>query len=161
LKYNGFLDEVIWMNTNNLRKFKLDKSSINDFWLKNSTTDIIHFKRINVTNTNNPSTEIFVEVGIEGKLSLYIQHKIKIDGEEDFYLNGHNYLLKSIGPKPLYYINLQSNNFAMLDKINRINLLKLFPEHKIEIQKIMRLNHLNLKTPQDLIKLIDLLNKIL
>jgi hypothetical protein len=160
LKYNGLLDELIWVNTSNFRQFKVDKSFISDFWLKNETGSPNHFKRINVNDPKDiHSSYIFAEVGVEGKVSLFIQRRIIIIGEENDYKNGVLYVIESIGPKPLYYINTSSNNYLILSRIRKNAFLNLFPEHKKEIAKIIKDNHLILKTESDLVQLIEMLNK--
>jgi hypothetical protein len=97
LKYNGLLDELIWVNTSNYRQFRVDKSLISDFWLKNETGISNHFKRINVNEQKDAHLpDIFAEVGVEGKVSLFIQRKIKIVGEENAFQNGVLYVIESI-----------------------------------------------------------------
>ena len=163
LKYNGLLDEVIWVNPSNFQQFVLDKSYINDFWFKKPTGQDIHFKRINVVVdplVTSHSSDIFVEVKIEGKISLYIQRKIVVVGDENIFQNGALYLLESIGPTPLYYIKLPSNTYLTLSKVNRRAFLKLFPEQKKDINKLLRNNHLKFKSENDFIQLIELLNKL-
>jgi len=160
LKYNGLLDELIWVNTSSYQQFKLDKSFISDFWLKNETGSTNHFKRINVNEQKDVhSSDIFAEVGVEGKVSLFIQRRIIIVGEENIYRNGTLYLSESIGEKPLYYIKTPSNHYLILSRIRKKAFLNLFPEQKKDIAKIMKENHLNLKTESDLIQLIIMLNK--
>ena len=159
LKYNGLLDELIWVNTSNYRQFKVDKSFISDFWLKNGTGKAIHFKRMNVNEQNDiHSSDIFAEVGIEGKVSLFIQRRIKIVGEENVFQNGALYVIESLGPKPVYYIKTTSNHYLILSRIRKNAFLKLFPERKKDIAKIMNDHHLILKTESDLVKLIEILN---
>src|ERR1035437_7492785 len=160
LKYNGLLDELIWVNTSNYQQFKLDKSFISDFWLKNGTGSPNHFKRINVNEQKDAhSSDIFAEVGIVGKVSLFIQRKIKIVGEENIYQNGTLYLSESIGAKPLYYIKTPSNHYLILSRIRKNAFLNLFPDKKKEIAKIIKEIHLTLKTESNLVHLIDILNK--
>ena len=160
VKYNGLLDELIWVNTSSYQQFKLDKSFINDFWLKNGTGTPNHFKRINVNEQKDTrSSDIFAEVGVEGKVSLFIQRRIKVVDEENIYQNGTLYLSESIGAKPLYYIKTPSNHYLILSRIRKNAFLNLFPEQKKDISKIMKEIHLNLKTESDLVRLIEILNK--
>ena len=162
LKYNGFLDDVIWVNPSNFQQFVLDKSYINDFWLKNPSGQDIHFKRINAVDplaVSHPS-DTFVEVGIEGKVSLYIQRKIVVVGEENIYQNGALNLLESIGPNPLYYIKLPTNTYLTMSKLSRKAFLKLFPEQKKDINKLLRDNHMKFKSESDFIQIIELLNRV-
>ena len=162
LKYNGLLDEVIWVNPSNFQQFVLDKSFIREFWLKNIMGHTIHFKRISVFDPLAASkrSDVFVEVEVEGKISLYIQHRIVVVGEENIFQNGALYLLESIGPGPLYYINSPSNTYSVMSKVSRRAFLRLFPEQKKDINKLLRDNHLKFKTESDFIQVVELLNKV-
>lgn len=160
IKYNGLFDEVIWLNTSNFSKYKLDKSFITDFWLKKIQGDTIHFKRINADETNgNHPTDIFVQVGIEGKVSLYIQHKIRIVSEDYMYHNDKLFYYNNIANRPLYFIRLPSTGLTCLNRIHKRTFLKLFPEQRKRIGKLLKDHHLNFKTENDLIKVIGLLNQ--
>jgi len=46
-----------------------------------------------------------------------------------------------------------------MTKLRRLAFLRLFPEKKKPISKIIRDNHLNIKVESDFLKLIDLINK--
>jgi len=160
IKYNGFFDEVIWLNSSNFGKYKLDKSFITDFWLKSATDQTIHFKRIHVGDTPvlNQS-DIFVQVVIEGKMSIYIQRKISVIGEENIYIDNRLCYFNDVGETPLYFIRLATNHYLKMNRINRRTFLKLFPDQKKEIVKLLKDNHLSFKTESDFIKVIDLMNK--
>jgi len=160
LKYNGLFDEVIWMNSSNYGKYKLDKSFISEFWLKIAPGSTLHFKRIHVDGPNESHPfDIFVQVKVEGKVSLYIHHKITITGEENLYVNNNLYYFNRIGKMPVYYIKLITNRYVKMSGIRLSSFLKVFPEEKKEITKLLKENHLKIKTENDLIKAIGLLNK--
>jgi hypothetical protein len=55
IKYNGFLDEVIWLNPSNYKKFKLDKINISEFWIQPSGFIPTHYKKISVPITQDNS----------------------------------------------------------------------------------------------------------
>jgi len=160
IKYNGLLDEIIWLNPFNLRKVKLDKSYISEFWYKNIQGKTIHFKRINVNDLSAvQQPAIFVEVALEGKVSLYIQHKFRVFDTENFYEDAKQYSIELIEPSTMYYIKLPSNKYIVAKSIKRNTLLNLFPEQKKDIVKLLKLNHLNFKSESSIIKVIDKLNK--
>jgi len=160
IKYNGLFDEVIWMNTTNFGIFKLDKSFIQEFWIKNEPDSSIHVKRINVSGSDTDhQPDVFVEVVVESKLSLYIQRKISIVGSETIYRNDAFRQFETIEPTPVYYIKLPSNHYLTLNKIRRRAFLKLFPENKKAISKIIRVNDLDISVESDFVKLIELMNK--
>ena len=160
IKYNGLFDELIWLNTFNYGKFKLDKAFIDEFWFKNTLGDNTHFKRINVCDTINVHRpDIFVEVAVQGKVTLYIQRKISIVGSENVSKNSITYSYDNIEAAPKYYIKLSSNHYLTMNKVRRRAFLNLFPEKKKTISKIIRDNRLNIKIESDFIKVIELMNK--
>lgn len=158
IKYNGLLDEVIWLNSSGLREYKLDKQLISEFWYKNIRGESIHFKKLSVVKASNNQSEIFAEVAAEGKVSLYIQRRItKVDGENRF-KEDRLYAFDILGPEPLYYIKLPSNNFAVMSKITRNSFLKLFPTERKSIIKVLNKNHVNFKTESSVVRAIELIN---
>ena len=160
LKYNGLFDELIWMNTTNFGIFKLDKTFVREFWLKNVLGSTIHFKQIDVSEANSShKSDIFVEVGTEGKMSLYIQHKITVGGSENVSKNNILCSFDVLEATPRYYIKLPSASYFRMTKIRRRAFLKLFPEKKKAIGKIIRDNHLNISQESDFVKLIELMNE--
>lgn len=159
LKYNGLLDELIWLNSTNFGTFKLDKSSIAEFWLKKIAGADIHFKQINVSKTGNIKPQnIFAEIKVEGNFSFYIQRKISITGTENSYKNEVLGIFQDIDATPNYYIKLPTNQYLMLTKLRRRAFLKLFPEKKKGIAKIIRTNNLDVSVESEFVKLIELMN---
>ncbi|MFA6580613.1 MAG: hypothetical protein WCS79_02310 [Paludibacter sp.] len=160
LKYNGLLDELVWLNKYNYGKFKLDKSFVKEFWLKNVNGSNLHFIKINVSDTSKVSgQDIFVEVEVEGKLSLYIQRKITKQWPQDVLVDNVLYRYDFIEATPKYYIKLPSNEYLVMTKLRRLAFLRLFPEKKKAISKIIRENHLNIKIESDFVKVIELMNQ--
>ena len=160
LKYNGFFDEVIWLNNSNYGKFKLDKSYIQEFWLKNEQNPTIHFKKINVSEPDNDHRpDIFVEIGVEDKISLYIQRKISVVETQTMYKNDAYRNFEVIEATPVYYIRLPSNRYLKINRVRRRTFLKLFPEKKKAIAKVIRVNDLDISVESDFVKLIELMNK--
>jgi hypothetical protein len=160
LKYNGLLDELIWHNKYVNQNFKLDKFLINEFWLRTGQNVAIHFKHITVNNlsSTNKQSDIFAEVGVEGRVSLYIQRKISIVNVDDVSIDGTLYKQETIRATPMYYLKLSSDSYVLLEKIKLKSLLQLFPTKKEQITKLVKNNKLKLKTEVDLFKLIVLLN---
>ena len=160
LKYNGYLDEVVWLNNTSFKQFKLDKSYICDFWIKDSLNTPVHFKRMNVRDsTASHPSDIFAEVAIEGKISLYIQRKISRMEDEIIQVDNGRYYISVFAPTPIYYIKLPSNRYLKMNRLRRRAFLNFFPEQKESISKLIKKNHLNLKSESGLIEAIDLMNK--
>ena len=160
LKYNGLFDELIWHNKYINQNFKLDKLLISEFWFKTEQNVAVHFKHITVNNlsSTNKQSDVFAEVGVEGKVSLYIQRKISIVNVDDVSIDGTLYKQETIRATPMYYLKLSSDSYVLLEKIKLKSLLQLFPTQKEQINKLVKNNKLKLKTEVDLFKLIVLLN---
>jgi hypothetical protein len=160
LKYNGLLDELIWLNSSNFGKFKLDRSSISEFWLRNISERDIHFKRINISDSsNNHRSDIFAEVKVEGKYSLYIHRKVSVTGYENVRLDNTFGRFDNLKNTPRYYIKLPSNHYFMMTKLRRRAFLKQFREDKKAISKIIKDNRLNVRIESDFVKLIEFMNE--
>jgi len=159
LKYNGLFDELIWMNETNFGKFKIDKPFVCEFWLKNNPYSTIHFKQISLSEPGNTKRQdIFAELRVEGNLSLFIQRKISIIGTQFNYIDNMLCQFDIITATPRYYIKLPSSQYLMLTKLRRRAFLKLFPEKKKNIAKIIRKNDLDVSVESDFVKLIELMN---
>lgn len=160
LKYNGYSDEVVWLVPENFKQVKLDKYAIDEFVLKNYRGKSILFKRINVKQMFlSDSTDIFAEVLIESKLSLYVFRKIGVAGTVNKSGKEGVYSFDELEPAPVYYLKLTNSSFFTLQRLKRRALLNIFPEQKTAIRKLLRQNHQQLKTESDLIEVVNLLNK--
>jgi hypothetical protein len=160
LRYNGLLDEVVWLMPENFKQVKLDKLAINEFVFKNFFGKKVKFKRMN-TNEQlwSDSTDIFAEVAYEGKLSLFIRRNVKVVGFVSQENKGSMYTYEQLAPSPVYYFKLANKKIVILQRLKRRMLLKLFPEQKIAIRKLLRQNHQKLSSEMDLINIVMLLNK--
>jgi hypothetical protein len=160
LRYNGFSDGVIWLNSSNYSQFILDRSYISDFWTKDSLDNPVHFKHLYASDSiaSNPK-DIFAVVAMEGNISLYIQRKIS--HKEDAIVdkeNGHFYI-NILDSTPLYYIKLPSGRYLKMSRLGRRSFLNLFSEQKKSISKLVRKNHIKLRSESGLIKVIELMNE--
>jgi hypothetical protein len=98
-------------------------------------------------------------VAVEGKVSLYIQRRIrKIDAENRF-KEDKLYAYEVLGAEPIYYIKSPSNNYVVMTKFSRSSFLKLFPTERKSIIKLLNKNHLNFNSESSVVKIIELINK--
>jgi hypothetical protein len=160
VKYNGFLDELIWVNPTLNQQFKLDKQLIKEFSLKTKQGQLTHFKRLKIIKpgSTNRQSDLFAEVEVEGKISIYIQRKISVVNTDYITIDGIPSQEEIIKPTPQYFLKFLSSDFMQLEKIKLKLLMQLLPTQKQQIDLVMRKNNLKLKTEQDLVKLIKLLN---
>jgi hypothetical protein len=160
VRYNGLFDELVWLNEYNFGKFKLHRSFVNEFWIANTSGTKTHFKRICIGDTSKiHKQDIYVEVKAEGNVSFYIQRRISVVGTENVKKNNILYVCDVIEPTPAYFFKLPSSQYVMMTRLRSRAFLKLFPQNKKVINKLIRENHLNVRDENDCASLIELMNK--
>lgn len=160
IKYDGLQDQVVWLNPVNTNKYTLDKLAISEFWYTNTMGEPVHFRRLSVADTKTGRiSEVFAEAIIEGKISFYIQHRIMKVEAENIIEDNKTFTIDVLGKKPLYYIKLPSGSYFVTGSISKNSFLKLFPDQRKAISKLLNKNHLNFHTESAVQKAIELLNK--
>jgi hypothetical protein len=157
IKYNGYLDEVIWLNPSNFKKFKLDKPNINEFWIQPDSYHSTHYKQISVPIPDNQ--KIFLETTYEGNLALYIYRKINRSGTTIERYEDIIYELDILTPKDIYFFKLPDGRWIQMNKLRLRYLLKYFPEHKKAITQLAKKSHLNFSSEDQCIELTHLIDK--
>jgi hypothetical protein len=152
LRYNGFIDEVIWKNNTEQVDVKLEKHFINEFVFKNYNGKSIRFKRILVKLPGiADSTEIFVEVLAESKSSCYVFRKIMVKGYDLKVVNGLTYISDNLAAQPQYYLVLPDKEIILFRHISKRSILKALPEKYMESAKsLIQKNHLSLRSEDNL-----------
>jgi hypothetical protein len=159
LKYNGLMDEIIWLQTDSFRQIKLEKHFIDEFYFKDYSGKLVRFKRIRIKLSQLiDSSDIFVEVLAENKALLYVFRNIKIEGTDNVIEGGELYSYDLLVPRPLYILNLPDGETVYFRKIRRRILLNtLNDNYKTIFRDIIQHNHLIMRTEDDLTKLTNLL----
>ncbi len=145
IRYNHYLDELIWTRKLDYKSAIIDKQSVRAFSIyDDNNAPVAHFIKTRLKNWyENDSIDIFLQVLVEGNISLYAVRKIEL-------------IENVIYNKDRYYVLLEGNynNF----KPSRVNLLRLFPGKRAEFRSILRKNKLQVRHEDQLIKAIELYN---
>lgn len=160
IKYHGYLDEVIWFNPSNFTTFVLDKAYINAFWTTDSLNRPVHFKRLLLSDsTSTRPKDIFVQVAVEGRNSLYIQRRVISLPDEVSVGKYGSYIQKAYGQSPVYYIQAPSGELLTLKHLGRVAFLNLFPQQKEELVSLIRRKGIKLRSETGLIEMVKLMNQ--
>jgi hypothetical protein len=160
LKYNTYEDEVIWFQPDSFREVKLEKHFIDEFYFKNENKSLARFRRIQFKLPQmTDSSDIFVEVLFEKRMSLFAFRNVKVEGTLDRVEKGIMYSFDKLVPNPLYILNLPQRRSAVFKRIRRNAILKSLPvDYKAKVKEIIQQNHLSIRNEQDLIKLMNLID---
>lgn len=146
LRYNCWLDELIWLRPNDFKTGMVFKSSVKEFSLTAANGDHKTFLNF-YDNTGLVKQYIYIEVLTEGAISLYCHRKVSYIKSSDIFSNNHQYYLKKEGE--MLKIKIRKSTFKELLTIDDQKALKI----------ILRENHLKFKDEYQLAKALEILNQ--
>lgn len=144
LNYNCVNDELMWLRTSPYQLIIVERSSIQGFTIKKSA-ETQQFKRIK-SDLGKDST-IYMQLLCQGQVALYLHHK-----KQEYNNNYESY--------NIYYI-LKNDASLIKCKRSRKQLYSMYEELKPSLKSMFKAEHLYLKKESDLIRAIELLNKLL
>jgi hypothetical protein len=166
LRYNGYLDELVWLRDDDNKVGLVDKHLVKSFKIyhnDNTTSDF--FRKIKIKRWFSFDTSIvYLHVLAEGKLSLYVSRKIiQMTNSMEFVPKYEYYLYKDSN-----FIVFKPNRFNLLENLNSekgtVKCNKkdtgIYSE-KETMKLILRKNHLKVRNEDQLIKSIEIFNKYL
>lgn len=155
LKYNGFTDELIWLDSSSFRQVKLEKHFISLFTMKYPDGKVSQFRRIVEKQAfTADSADVFVEVLCENVARLFVQRQIASRGVTTKYMEGRDYSFDDLRLQPRYMLILPNHPPIVFRIINKKTILRLLPAASREqAEAIMREYHLPLRNEKQLIQL--------
>lgn len=160
IKYQGFLDEVVWYNNVNYTPFILDRALISEFWTTDSLDRPVHFKHLQITDsTSRHPKDRFVQVLVEGAYALYIQHKVVNLPDQIVVRSNGSFAVRAFGQEPVYYIQEPSGNYLVLKNLGRNAFLRLFPQQKEALKALIRKHGIRLRTEEGLKEMVGLMSQ--
>jgi hypothetical protein len=159
LRYNGFLDRLIWMNEK-YQMVKLDKEAVNGFCLYDNEFPLVNFcmEKIKIKEEFVPdSTIVYAQVLYRNNLSLYAYRKVVRYGVEE--MKQYKIIADAYDKRTFYYFKTGNHTTKGFMKISRRNLLEILPGRKEGIISYLRSGNYKIKTETDLIGLAEWLNR--
>ena len=156
LRYNGYLNEMIWLTPITFKQIKLDKADMKEVYFLNLHTT---FRPLKI-NTYQDTVIIFVEVLYQNKLACYAHRKIKLNHVEITSTDKISFSQNVIESEPVYYLKSPREiQYVAFSKISRRSLVLLFPLHKQEVRRLLRKNNLSVKKEKDFVNALLLIEK--
>jgi hypothetical protein len=147
LIYNGFENLFILLEPSKTLFSRLESDLVNEVNIKVKNSDSLLFRKMKSKQVlNGDSVDIFFNVLVEGKISLYVYRKIIWDNFTNGYVHDFQFYLKKQDEK-LYHFTLKKSSF-----------LAQFPDNKKVLKQIIKKNKLRIKNELDLAKAVRLLN---
>lgn len=143
LRYDCVFDELTWMRESDFKTAILDKSKITGFTIENG---LVRFKKHALPSSIYTSKEPFLEVLVEGDLSLYLKHRREINHTTDEIITHVDYYFLKEG---------QYTRF----KPSRFTIMRIFKDEKDKIRSLSREYKLKFKTKDQIIRFVKLYNQ--
>jgi len=162
LRYNGYFDQLVYLNSGNSQQIKIDKEQVERFCLYNSVNSYC-FKKIKIRKelSLTPDTiTVYAQVLFESKISLYAHRNVEITGTvidskcncyKDVYTN-----------KYMYYFKTQNGKTIGFKRFKKKDIIKLFPDKKeLILNKFRSTKQRRFRNESDLVNIATALNEII
>jgi hypothetical protein len=161
LRYNGLLDELIWMPAPTRSQVRVDKNMIAQFsFVLPGRSDKVVFENITIRpRFQSSEINILAQALHKGKFSLYVHRKVKQKDELARRTERGVYFIPILEHDPVYYVVFSDNLAVPLRKLNNRSLLRVFPEQRREIRQLLRQEELRIRTEQDMVLAVIAINK--
>ena len=162
LRYNGYLDQLIWLNPANFEQIKIDKQMVLSFsLLPRYLEDSLYFENITFKHWFDAHpVNIYGQMMYQGNIRL-LAHR-RIHTKREVIENRGNALVARAQLKlePVYYILMPDNKAREVKRFNRKALYRLFPDHADQIRDAFRQNHLRIRNESELVEAVKIIDQI-
>lgn len=158
IKYNGYTDELMWLNPS-LKIVVLDKKSVSGFSITDPKTgSMLTFKKMKVkVPFYIQTTDTYLQVLHQGKYKLYAFRQIVQSGRVINTEKNRSFELPEIKPKPLYYIELPEGQMIQFYKAKKSTFINLFPNKKNEVKKLLSSQKIRLNHESELVRAMEII----
>lgn len=148
LRYNGLLDELLWLRKSDYKTIMVEKNTVSLFEIfdeQGNPAALYRNQKVKHWYTGD-SIDAYVQILVEGKLTLHVERKITELPNSNLLVHAFKYYLIRDG-------------VTHTIRLNRQFLLRFFGDKKKDFRNILRKNNLNVKYEDQLIRAIALYNK--
>jgi hypothetical protein len=163
LRYNGLLDELIWMPAPTRPQVRVDKNMVAQFSIVlPGTSKKVVFENVTIRpRFQSSEINIFAQALHRENLSLYAYRKVKQKDELTRRTERGVYIIPVLEPDPVYYIVFSDHQAVPLRKLNNRSLIRVFPDQRREIREILRDENLRIRTERDMILAVMAINRLI
>ncbi len=161
LRYNQYLDRLLWLIPASNQQVLLDKEQIEGFCLNNKPGHKYCFQKIPVKVDMMPdSLLVFGEILYQNKISLYAFRKVILTGYE--LVNTGSYGKNIYTVNTTYFLKLKNGRTVGFKKYRKHDIIHLFPDKKeLIVTKFKEMKQHHFRTETDLLNIAKVLNEVL
>lgn len=163
LRYNGYLDQLIWLNPANFQQIQVDKQMVKSFSIElPHLQEELYFENITFKPwfEANPMN-ILAQILYQGEIRLLAHRRITRKSEEIENVGSALVARAKLEPAPVFYILMPDGQAHSIRRINRRAFFQIFPEHTTKIRDALRRNNIRLRNEHDLIEAVKITEKVI
>ncbi len=163
IKYNGYLDELVWFSEESHQPVQVDKQMVEKFTFNDiDKQEPVVFKKIKLDGSFVSSPrDIFAQKLYVGDISLLVYRRVIESGSSVVEYEGSSYSLPNFSAVPEYYILMPDTEVLEVNSFSRRALYSLFPEYRDNIRDTFRQERIRIRSEEDLIDAVSLIDHIL
>lgn len=152
VKYNILTSEIIFYHDKFRKLFAVDQATLKSFTINYNRADSLHFEKYNGNDIGyRLKKNDFVHLLYKGNLKFIVKHTANVSEAND--LNSKD----KIFPKNIYFI-IKGNETIEI-RLKTKSVLKIFPEHKQELKKLISENKIKNHSEKELARFIKLIDE--
>jgi len=162
LRYNAFLDEIIWLDEASMQQVKLDRELVEGFLLYfPGIAEPIRFKKTEpgpagITAKQNG----FAQILYSDTISLLAFRQVVKKRDIMTGRGSSRVLMSELEPATIYFFIIPGEEPVFIARMSRRNIYRVFPGKREFIRNEIRRNNLRLDSDHDLIRLAVILNSV-
>ncbi len=162
IKYNCYLDELIWLSAKSYQQVKVDKNLIEEFtiYLSGKQEPAVFKNVVLDRSLAKEPKNTFLQKLYEGNISLMAHRSVKKTGERLVSSSSGLILVPRLSAEPEFYILTEDNEILEVQRLRRRSLYNIFPEKRDQIRSVFRDERLRIRSEDDLIQAVSLIDEI-
>lgn len=161
VKYNAYLDELIWLSPRNQQAVQIDKRLVKEFSMILPGEDHPRvFRRLFLRDGQALHEDgQYAELLHDGDVSLFVYRRVLQSGERVKTVEGRLRAIPQLEADPVYYILMPDGQLKELSRLSRRSLQGMFPDHQQEIRSLLRSEQRMIRSEADLIRAMFLIEE--
>ena len=161
LKFNQYLDRLLWLIPSGNQQVLLDKEQIEGFCLNSKPGYKQCFQKIPIKVDMMPDSQlVFGEILHQNKISLFAYRKVILTGYEA--VTAGSYCKNIYTVNTTYFLKLENGRTIGFKKHRKRNIINLFPDKKeLIVTRFKELKQRHFRTETDLLNIAKVLNEVI
>ncbi len=162
LKYNAYLDELIWLSPGNHQSVQIDKRLVSQFsvTLPGEGQPRVFHRLFFHDDREQPHAEgQYAELLYDGDVSLFAHRRVVQSGERVETVGGSLRAIPQLNADPVYYIMMPDERIKELSRFSRRALQGIFPDKQREVRALLRREQPMIRSEADLIRAVFLIEE--